>query len=75
MASRSKVEGVIYVPYNMPKVIAISPDNGQGITERVDFCTRWECQCWDGDQAVAPILVRCARGFRICSVCGCSYGK
>ena len=69
------VDGVTYIAYHTPKVIEISPDNGQGITERVGFCTCWECQRWDGEHPIAPALVTNDKGFRICSACGSSYGR
>jgi len=66
-------QGVVYAPSDQ-KFAGYSPDNGQALTTQ-SVCTKWQCQKWDGDTPIFPKLVANERGFRICPVCGCSWGE
>lgn len=52
----------------------VDPDSGQALVEVVG-CTRFQCQKWCQGMPVVPHLVTNDEGFRVCPVCGGSYGK
>jgi hypothetical protein len=54
-----------YVPYHEPEFLEYSPENGQVITKRVNFCKNWRCQSWLEGQQLAPKLTE----DRVCPKC------
>jgi hypothetical protein len=66
-------DGVEYGPITQ-MVVAISPDNGQGITGPTKVCTSWRCQTWHGDTAMGPVLKNDGKNQMWCPLCNANYG-
>lgn len=54
-------------------------DNGQWVSAIISgmTCQHWQCQEWDGDTPIAPLLILFDRGrfsVRMCPKCNREYG-
>ena len=68
------MNNIRYAKRKQLEIVGYSPDNGQGITEMPEVCQLFDCQKWEGETPVAPVLVVNADGFKVCPRCKASYG-